>query len=253
MAGHSQASGVEGIGDCRPGGFRIPIERRKTPWLIDEFAGIDFAAPEPFAACANNRDQRIVKQKFNVEIPLCIRHDDSPENEIHAALAKITMQHCPRGGLHHGERDSRVLPRKPGNNVWNQTGNHYLYGSDTNFSGGRIGQIVDLLNALLQIIENHRTPLEKRAPVSRRLDAVTAAIEEAHTKHALEIGNRLRNSRLGYRQLGGSLPHASELRHCLQDVEVSQLEPPSDALIPWHWRTPEMLMTASDYTIISLC
>jgi hypothetical protein len=52
--------------------------------------------------------------------------------------------------------------------------------------------------------------------------------------------------------LGGSLPHAAELRHSLEDVEVSQFEPTPDALVPRHWHTPEMLMMASDYTIISL-
>jgi hypothetical protein len=52
--------------------------------------------------------------------------------------------------------------------------------------------------------------------------------------------------------MAGGLPHTPELRHRLEDIEVSQFEPSPDALVPRHWRTPKMLMVASDYTIICL-
>jgi len=49
--------------------------------------------------------------------------------------------------------------------------------SDSHFSGGRIGEILDALHTLAQVIEDGHAAIEQRAAVFGWLDPLTVAVE----------------------------------------------------------------------------
>src|SRR5436189_4660966 len=106
--------------------------------------------------------------------------------------------------------------------------------SDSHFTDGRVGKKLDLVDALTQLVECRKSVLENRAAIERGLDALAAAMQQAHAQGMYHAGNGLRHERMGNRQLFGSLRYAAE-RHCReQDMHVAQLESSADAVLPMH-------------------
>ncbi|HEY6259557.1 MAG TPA: hypothetical protein VIY51_27595 [Xanthobacteraceae bacterium] len=116
-------------------------------------------------------------------------------------------------------------------------------------AGRRIGQEVDLLDTPLQVVEGGRAPLEKRRPVERRRDTLPTSVEKAHADKMLEVGDRLGDGGLRYRQLGRGFTQATELSGRLENMEVAKLESPSQAVVPRHCRTHDLVMITSNHTI----
>ena len=63
--------------------------------------------------------------------------------------------------------------------------------SDPQFSGGRIGQEIDVLHALLQLVEGDGGVIQQRARIDRGLDAARIAIEQPDAERGFYIGDGL--------------------------------------------------------------
>ena len=98
----------------------------------------------------------------------------------------------------------------------------------------RIGQELDILDALLEFVEHRDAAFEHRLRVDRRLDAARAAIEQADAEHVLEIRDRGRDRRLGHGELTCRLGHPARFHHGREDVEVAHPKTPPEAAFPFH-------------------
>ena len=91
-----------------------------------------------------------------------------------------------------------------------------------------------MLHGLPKLIEDDEAAIEKRPPVDSQIDAVRRAIEQADAQGMLQVGNRLGHDRVGDRKLPCGLGHVSALHDREQNMQVAQLEPPPDSIIPLH-------------------
>jgi hypothetical protein len=87
--------------------------------------------------------------------------------------------------------------------------------------------------------------------IGRRLDAFRRAIENPYADRVLDVRDRLRYRRLGHRQPLGGFPHAAELGDRQQHVQIVQLEPPADAVVPLHREALRRRRTPHSYMIMS--
>ncbi len=106
--------------------------------------------------------------------------------------------------------------------------------SNTRFPRRRVGEKLDVLHALAQLVENSYSAIEQRATILGRLDTLALAVEQAHAERVLQVGNRFRNVGLGGVQLLRRLPHAAGLHDCHKDVHVLQPDPSADAVTHLH-------------------
>jgi hypothetical protein len=97
---------------------------------------------------------------------------------------------------------------------------------------------LDLVHARPQIVEDRDAALEQGAAVGGRLDALRAAVEQAHAEHAFEIGYHFRHHRLGDREALGGLRHAAPFRDRHHHLQVLQLDPVTDEFSLHHSRPP---------------
>ena len=89
-----------------------------------------------------------------------------------------------------------------------------------------------LLDALAKVVKHDDAPLEQRFAIQRRLDPQRCAIKQARGDGVFEIGNRLRHRGLRHREIGRGFSHAAPLRHGHEDMQIAQLQSPSDPLVP---------------------
>ena len=98
--------------------------------------------------------------------------------------------------------------------------------------------MADLVHALLHIVEDRHCRLEQRPTIWGQFDTLREPVEKADPERSLELGNRVRYSRLGDREAGGGLRHAAALRHREKGVEIAELGPATNAGVPCHERGP---------------
>src|SRR5262249_1213907 len=138
-------------------------------------------------------------------------------------------------GLQQMKDDARILPGKLIDDGRYQACGKDRIGSNPQLPYRRVGEELDVLHGLLQLIERDETAIEKRARIDRGFDALRAAIKETHSERMFHVGNRLRNGGLRYAELRSSLAHAAASRHGEQDTEVPQLEVTAETLlVPFH-------------------
>ena len=104
--------------------------------------------------------------------------------------------------------------------------------SNSYFAQRRIGQILDVLDALLQLVEHDESAFEQRVTVPSRLDALRASVKKSHSELVLKIGDNFRHSRGGNSQLCGGLGHAAKLRDSEKHVQIPQSQPAADLTVP---------------------
>src|SRR5262249_7349115 len=148
----------------------------------------------------------------------------------------VTMQ-CFGWFDHEMRYDARMAPGKPFDDAGNETRSERGSASNPHLSSRRVGEKLDVLHALAQVIEYGRSAIEQRATVLRRLDPLAVAVEQAHAEGMLQFRDRSRNRRLGAVEAFRRLPHAASLHHGHEDVEVLQLQPASDAIAQLHGGT----------------
>ena len=110
--------------------------------------------------------------------------------------------------------------------------------SDPHFPSSRVGEKLDVLHALAQLIEDGGPAIEQRATVLGRLDPLAVAVEQAHAERMLQFRDRSAKWWAGWCSGVRRLPHAAGLHDGHQDVQVLQLHPASDAIAQLHPGTP---------------
>jgi len=76
------------------------------------------------------------------------------------------------------ELEAWKLTGQPVDHGRDQSRRHNLSASDPHLSRHRIGQEFDFFDALSEVVEDGRTPLQQGAAIECRLDAVRRPIEE---------------------------------------------------------------------------
>ena len=120
------------------------------------------------------------------------------------------------------------------NTVGSKTGTEGFVRTDSNVTNCRIGQKLDILHRLPQVIEYSRAALKQGAAILGRFNALAAAVEQAYANGVLQLRDRPRNGGLGSIQDRGRLAHAAGLHHAHQNVQIVQLHPPSNAIAQFH-------------------
>ena len=96
----------------------------------------------------------------------------------------------------------------------------------------RIGKRCQVLNALSQFVEHCDASLDERAAIRCRLDALPAAIEQAHAEGVFKMGDRRGNGGLRHIEGDRRLPHAAGLNDGEENIQVSQPETAADTVVP---------------------
>src|SRR5260370_40898635 len=152
---------------------------------------------------------------------------------IDLALARFALQaRCVC--LDDMKDDARILLQEAIEDGRGQSRRHRFGASDAQFPGRGVGQELDVLYALPQLIEDRTAAGEERAAIHGRLDALWASIEEAHPERVLQIRDCLRHYRVRDGEMIGCFRNAAVLNHREQDMEVAQLKPAADAVRPFH-------------------
>ena len=102
-----------------------------------------------------------------------------------------------------------------------EAGDDRLRSADAQLADVRIGQKLDLLDALPDLIEHRCGAFDQRAAVQRRLNALRGAVEQANTERVFDLRHRLRHRGLRDRQLCRGLCHAAALRNRQQRIEIA--------------------------------
>ena len=130
---------------------------------------------------------------------------------------------------------------------------------DPHLARSRIGEEVDLLDRLLELVECVETAREQRTAVDGRLDPALASIKQSDPECIFEVGDGLRYGRLGHRELRGRLSHAAAAGHRHEDVQIPKIEVAAEPpLVPFrrgrHSCEPSsiIVMLSCDNTIIQL-
>ncbi len=109
-------------------------------------------------------------------------------------------------------------------------------------SGGGIGEELDIRNALPQFVDDGASPADERETVGRRLNPLRIAIEETNAENGLHIGDRFGDRRLRYGEASAGFGNPALFHDGQQDIQVAQLEPAKDAIIPFHGAACDMVM-----------
>src|SRR5262249_48024575 len=103
---------------------------------------------------------------------------------------------------------------------------------DPNFTRCRVRQVLDVLDALLQLVEHDERALEQGMAIAGRLDALRASVKESYAEPMLQIGNDLRHRWNGYTELRRCFRHATALRDDEKHMQVAQSQPAADLAVP---------------------
>ena len=102
------------------------------------------------------------------------------------------------------------------------------------FARGGIGKKLDVLDALPQLVKGGMAAAEHGAAKLGQLHAVRISLQKTHAECVLQFADRARDDRVRDSELIGRLRHAPGLRHRKQNVQVAQLDPPPDPIVPAH-------------------
>src|SRR5262249_44122517 len=165
------------------------VSWRHNPGLAGELRQVEFTAAGPWVLQPRHNGYAIIEQDFGLDV-LLVRLHDSSDNEIDLSLAQfaVLLRYGPHGC--HINGDTRILLSEPAEYRRNQAGNDEFIACDPDFTDRRIGQELDALHALTQLIEDGCTAAEQCAAVLSRLDTSAAAIEQTHAERMFQLGDR---------------------------------------------------------------
>src|SRR5262249_8756864 len=118
----------------------------------------------------------------------------------------------------------RMSPRQTFDGGGYEAGRDRFGASDVQLARRRVGKEVDLVDALIDLIEDREAAPEQGASIKRRLCATLAAIQKLHPERLFQVGDCLGNDWLGDRKALGGLPHGAALGNSRQDFQLPQLE-----------------------------
>src|SRR5262245_37078736 len=112
---------------------------------------------------------------------------------------------------HKMKDDARIAPREPIDDCRYETGRTGQCVPNPHLPSRRVGEKLDVLHALTQLIEYSDSTIEQSTTVLSRLDTLALAIEQAHADGMLQLGDRSRNRGLDGIQAFCRFSHAASL------------------------------------------
>ena len=172
--------------------------------------------------------QAVLEENRHLELAADRGADERQQRELDPALGKLAVEQGRAVRLHHAEIDPRIAAPQPLHDRALQSGEQGLGAADAQFSRRRVGHELDLVDAGAQVVEDRDAAPQQGTAVRGRLDALRAAVEQAHAEHIFEIGHHLGDDRLRDREVLRRLRHAAPVGHRADDLEVLQLDPLAD-------------------------
>src|SRR5262245_24872436 len=133
-----------------------------------------------------------MKENFNAVVLMIAaeRLEDSTDHEVQVACRKLPIQH-PSVASDDMKGHPWTLLREMIDHWRNDSGGQRLSSPNPHLAGGRIGEKVDVCNALSQFVEYSNAALDEGPSIGRGLHTLPRAVEQSHSKRMLEIGNHL--------------------------------------------------------------
>ena len=181
-------------------GHKQPLPRRPSarpdPSFILQFCEIDSSPSSPRTFFARDDAHSIIEQDLYIQIIVDLvagnRSRQSRQNKIERTLMKL-REFRGIGQL----RDMKVDPRIALAELfdhWMKDGlGEPLLAPDAQFAGRRVGQILQRLNALPQLVKHGQAAFEQSVAINRWLDSRRTAIEQADTNGSFEIADCFRD------------------------------------------------------------
>ena len=135
-------------------------------------------------------------------------------------------------------RQARMLPRQPINDGQNDSFRQTSTGSDPQLSCGRIGEKLDVLHALSQFRQRQRSPRLSSARPYTSVRSPAGCGRRSAPQAVLHVSDRPRYCRLGNRKFFRRFRHAARMCHSEEYIQLSELKPASDPVIPMHVEPP---------------
>jgi hypothetical protein len=88
------------------------------------------------------------------------------------------------------KNDARVLPRQPMDHRKYDTLRQGWAAADSHLTCGGVGEKLDILQSLINLIEGGDAAFEQSAAVLRRLNAPRAAVEQSNAERMFSVGDR---------------------------------------------------------------
>jgi hypothetical protein len=85
--------------------------------------------------------------------------------------------------------------------------------SDSHFSSSRVGEKLDILYGLTEVIKRSRSAIEQDPTVLGHFDALRVAVEQSHANSSFQFRDRPGNGGLGCIKECGRLAHVAGLHH----------------------------------------
>jgi len=189
---HDQAAQFERLrqDDAVPG-----VGRREDPRLVDELRELDLAAAGPLVLHSNRQNQLIIKKIFHVQIVVLAGAAPHQPGDDEIKRPVPQRRQLQRWSDHWNDvrHHVRIMLQELPKQRRQHRGRRRFRAPDPHFSHRRIGQKLDIPDALLQFIEGGLAPQYQRAAVGRCLDTPWATIEQPHADRVLELGNHSRH------------------------------------------------------------
>ena len=170
---------AEGIGDHRA---EKAIERIKCPRLIRQLGKRELAPARQRVRCRGYHGERIIEQDFGAElVGQAADHFGKPPARRCARSIPGRVSPCRRRGHERtcvdiaGPAGRWRARRWPGNRLGR---------SDAYFPGRRVGEEVDILDTLAQVVEDRDAAFAKSKPIGRRRNPAPTAVNELHPERA---------------------------------------------------------------------
>src|SRR4029079_18556507 len=117
----------------------------------------------------------------------------------------------------------------------NEAGSERDDAPNAHFPGSRVGQKLNLLHRLAQVIEHGRATRKQGPTAISRSDTLGRAVEQTHADRAFQIGDRSGNGGLSRVQQHRCLIHAASLYDGHENMQVVQSHATSDSIAQLHW------------------
>src|SRR5215208_7213949 len=126
------------------------------------------------------------RRAFQAELLIRKRTDSLRNQEVYVSVGQFTMQEFRVCG-HEMKHDARMPSGKPVGNGGHKARGERGDASDPHLPRSGIGEKLDVLQALTQVVEDSRSTGEQRATELGRLDPLAVAVQQAHAKGMLQI------------------------------------------------------------------
>src|SRR5262249_49525849 len=153
----------------------IAVGRWEHPSFIHQLRKLDLASPRPRILHTGRHHKGVVKELFHGK-RVGNRAGYSRYRQLNIALGHVAveLQISPSDDV---EYNTRIAAGEPIDHRKSRPRCRSIGATDPQLSGGRVGQELDVHDALSDLIEDRDATLDDRAAIMRRLNAAPAAVE----------------------------------------------------------------------------